>query len=564
MPNKMNPGKINVIILMCLIVLFCIFIGVFEKIQYKMDKAEVQKHTAVLGDAIWNLDPQSPVEYLKIAAQHNDYETVKVLILKEKEIFISINGPKKNIFHQTMVKIGLIPRLHIDADIDYKGKKTGVLKVVHLHNTVYLYFYVFLVLGLIWLAARFFVFTIHAKHTLEDKVQERTKELKHVQNLLSNIVNSMPSMLVGVDADNRIIQWNKATEKTTGVGAMDAQGKNLCDVFPRMESQLKKITQSINSRKTNYDPKQAVKSDSGTIYEDVTIYPLMTNGVEGAVIRIDDVTEKVMLEEMMVQSEKMLSVGGLAAGMAHEINNPLAGMLQSANVMENRLTQIDMPANLKAAKEAQVDMESIKTFMEERGILRMITTIRNSGERVAQIIDNMLSFARKSEHSVSSHDPAELLDKILELAATDYNLKKQYDFKTIKIIKEYEANLPMISCEGAKIQQVLLNILSNGAQAMQEYLKDDKDKKPEFILRLFKEAYANKLHIEIEDNGPGMDEETRKRIFEPFFTTKPVGQGTGLGLSVSYFIITENHDGFMDVISEPGNGATFIIRLPLE
>ena len=564
MPEKMKPAKINVIILMCLIVLFCIFIGIFEKIQYEMDKAELQKHTAVLGDAIWNLDSQSPVEYLKIAAQHNDYETVKVLILKEKKIFISINGPKKNIFHQTMVKIGLIPKLHIDADINYKGKTIGVLKVVHLHNTVYLYFYVFLVLGLIWLAARFFVFTVHAKHTLEDKVHDRTKELKRIQNLLSNVVNSMPSILVGVDADNRVIQWNKAAEKTTGVSAIKAQGKNLCDVFPRMESQLKLITQSIHTREINYDSKKAVLSDSGIIYEDVTIYPLMTNGVEGAVIRIDDVTEKIMLEEMMVQSEKMLSVGGLAAGMAHEINNPLAGMLQSANVMENRLTQIDMPANLKAAKEAQVDMKGIKTFMEKRGILRMITTIRNSGERVAQIIDNMLSFARKSERSVSSHDPAELLDKILDLAATDYDLKKQYDFKTIKIIKEYEDNLPMIYCEGAKIQQVLLNILSNGAQAMQEYLKNDKDKKPEFILRLFKETDANMLHIEIEDNGPGMDQETRKRIFEPFFTTKPVGQGTGLGLSVSYFIITENHDGSMDVISEPGNGATFTIRLPLE
>ena len=564
MPEKMKPAKINVIILMCLIVLFCIFIGIFEKIQYEMDKAEVQKHTAVLGDAIWNLDSQSPVEYLKIAAQHNDYETVKVLILKEKKIFISINGPKKNIFHQTMVKIGLIPKLHIDADINYKGKTIGVLKVVHLHNTVYLYFYVFLVLGLIWLAARFFVFTVHAKHTLEDKVHDRTKELKRIQNLLSNVVNSMPSILVGVDADNRVIQWNKAAEKATGVSAIKAQDKNLCDVFPRMESQLKLITQSIHTREINYDSKKAVLSDSGIIYEDVTIYPLMTNGVEGAVIRIDDVTEKIMLEEMMVQSEKMLSVGGLAAGMAHEINNPLAGMLQSANVMENRLTQIDMPANLKAAKEAQVDMKGIKTFMEKRGILRMITTIRNSGERVAQIIDNMLSFARKSERSVSSHDPAELLDKILDLAATDYDLKKQYDFKTIKIIKEYEDNLPMIYCEGAKIQQVLLNILSNGAQAMQEYLKNDKDKKPEFILRLFKETDANMLHIEIEDNGPGMDQETRKRIFEPFFTTKPVGQGTGLGLSVSYFIITENHDGFMDVISEPGNGATFTIRLPLE
>ncbi|MCP4670275.1 MAG: PAS domain S-box protein [Desulfobacula sp.] len=499
-----------------------------------------------------------------MAAEHCNYETIKVFIFNDKQPFISIDGPKKNAFQQILIKIGLIPKLHLSAGINYQGRKIGTMEVVHLHTAIFLYFYIFLILVLTWLAAKFFIQTIDAKHTLEDKVQERTKELARIQNILSNIVNSMPSMLVGIDADNKVIQWNKAVEETTGISAKKAHGKHLCDVFPRMESQLEKINSIIETRTTNHELKQVTQLDSGIVYEDITIYPLLTNGVEGAVIRIDDVTEKFMLEEMMVQSEKMLSVGGLAAGMAHEINNPLAGMLQSANVMENRLTQIDMPANLKAAKEAKVDMAGVNAFMEKRGILRMITTIRDSGERVAQIVGNMLSFARKGDSSVSSHDPAELLDKILDLAATDYDFKKQYDFKTIKIIKEYEKNLPMLHCEGTKIQQVFLNILSNGAQAMQEYLKNNKEKTPQFILRLSKETGANMLRIEIEDNGPGMEKETRRRIFEPFFTTKPVGQGTGLGLSVSYFIITKNHKGTMEVISEPDNGTIFIVRLPFE
>lgn len=119
----------------------------------------------------------------------------------------------------------------------------------------------------------------------------------------------------------------------------------------------------------------------------------------------------------------------------------------------------------------------------------------------------------------------------------------------------------MIPCEGGKIQQVLLNILRNGAQAMQDQDADD-GYTPCFILRLAKEK--NMLRIEIEDNGAGMDDAIQSRIFEPFFTTKPVGVGTGLGLSVSYFIITQNHGGTLDVVSSPGKGSTFIIRLPLE
>ena len=289
--------------------------------------------------------------------------------------------------------------------------------------------------------------------------------------------------------------------------------------------------------------------------------PLITNGVEGAVIRIDDVTEKVRMEEMMVQSEKMLSVGGLAAGMAHEINNPLAGMMQTAQVMANRLADnIRIPANRKAAEAAGTTLGAIESFMTARGIPRMIATINESGRRMAGIVDNMLNFARKSDSTVSSHALEELIEKTLSLAATDYDLKKQYDFKRIEIRKMFDNSLPAVPCEGAKIQQVLLNLFRNAAQAMTEAGL----KSPRISIRTRFGSQGRMAVMEIEDNGPGMDEATRRRVFEPFFTTKPMGVGTGLGLSVSYFIITENHRGEMEVESRPGAGTKFIIRLPIE
>jgi PAS domain S-box-containing protein len=377
--------------------------------------------------------------------------------------------------------------------------------------------------------------------------KQAEEELRHLRNYLSNIIDSMPSMLVGVDIDGRVTQWNKTAEQTTGIAASAAQGKTLSDVIPQMALETQKIAESIRTRQIKQEQKRSRHSEHGTRFEDVTIYPLITNGVEGAVIRIDDVTDKVRMEEMMIQSEKMLSVGGLA------------GMLQTTEVMGLRLADLEMPANRRAAEEIGIDMDGIKAFMEKRGIPRMITTINESGRRVANIVENMLNFARKSEAKVSSHNIEELLNKTLELAATDYDLKKHYDFKLIEIKKEYEKNMPAIPCEGSKIQQVLFNILRNGAQAMQE--GEDKGRKPCFVLCLAHEKERGMVRIEIKDNGPGMNEETRKRVFEPFFTTKPAG--TGLGLSVSYFIVVENHGGKMAVESRPGHGAKFIIRLPV-
>jgi PAS domain S-box-containing protein len=397
---------------------------------------------------------------------------------------------------------------------------------------------------------------------LFNNITERKRaedELRRLRNYLSNIIDSMPSVLVGVDVDGKVTQWNSEAQRATGVPALDAVGQPLARTFPQLAAEMERVREAMQTRDVITDPKRTRREDDKTIYEDVTIYPLIVNGVEGAVIRVDDVTDQVHLEEMMIQSEKMLSVGGLAAGMAHEINNPLAGMMQTANVMANRLSE-DLPANLKAAEQAGTSMDAIRAFMESRGIPRMLAAINESGRRVAEIVYNMLSFARRSDAQTSSHDVAELLDKTVELASTDYDLKKQYDFKTIEIVREYQDHLPYVPCEGAKIQQVFLNLLRNGAQAMQ----DAGLQNPSFVLRTRYEEAQGMVYVEIEDNGPGMDEDTRRRAFEPFFTTKPVGVGTGLGLSVSYFIVTKNHAGEMDVVSEPGRGTTFIVGLPVE
>ena len=257
----------------------------------------------------------------------------------------------------------------------------------------------------------------------------------------------------------------------------------------------------------------------------------------------------------MIQSEKMVSIGGLAAGMAHEINNPLAGILQNAQVIRNRISP-ELAANRSAAAEVGIDLESLRAYLDRRGCLRMMDSIMESGQRAARIVENMLSFSRKSNVERAKVDICALLDRTVELAANDYDLKRQYDFRRIRIVREYEADLPFVPCEESKIQQVFFNLIRNGAQAMAARQGDAC-----FVLRA--RSWGDAVRIEISDNGPGMPEELRKRIFEPFFTTKKVGEGTGLGLSVSYFIVVENHGGQMEVESIPGQGTTFIVILPL-
>lgn len=385
--------------------------------------------------------------------------------------------------------------------------------------------------------------------------EEAEAKLKAAEGYIRNILDSMPSLLIAVDEEGRVTQWNQQAARMTGVPAGDALGRRFADVYPEAPLTEAQITAAMTGNVPVKEAKVPRKDGDVVGYVDVTVYPLETGSVRGAVVRIDDVSERVRLEEMMIQSEKMVSIGGLAAGMAHEINNPLAGILQNAQVIRNRISP-ELPANRSVAGEVGIDLESLLAYLDRRGCLRMMDSIMESGQRAARIVENMLSFSRKSNVEMAKVDICALLDRTVELAANDYDLKRQYDFRRIRIVREYETDLPFVPCEESKIQQVFFNLIRNGAQAMAA-----RQGEACFVLRA--RSWGDAVRIEIADNGPGMPEELRKRIFEPFFTTKKVGEGTGLGLSVSYFIVVENHGGQMEVESVPGQGTTFTVILPL-
>ncbi|TIH16489.1 DUF3365 domain-containing protein [Marinifilum sp. JC120] len=397
---------------------------------------------------------------------------------------------------------------------------------------------------------------------LKQEIEVRTQaeqEVEKLRNYLSNIIDSMPSLIIGVTPDGIVTQWNIKAGRDFGVLKEEALGKPLGLVAPRLADEMDRVRKAVQSRTVQCESKHVRRENGDVQYEDITIYPLLANGVESAVIRIDNVTERVNLEQVLVQSEKMMSVGGLAAGMAHEINNPLAGILGSAYNIKKRVFA-DLKANRNAADECGVHLELVQEYLKMRKVDRMLESIQESGKRAASIVENMLSFSRKTDRKMDLFDLSTLIDKTLDLAANDYNLKKLYDFRHIKIVREFKPGMNRVLCDGNEMQQVFLNLFKNGAEAMTE--KNYGDDKPCFHCRVFEEDGL--AVVEVEDNGPGIDEATRLRIFEPFYTTKSVGKGTGLGLSVSYFIIADQHNGSMTVESKLGEGTKFIIRLPFD
>jgi signal transduction histidine kinase len=258
-----------------------------------------------------------------------------------------------------------------------------------------------------------------------------------------------------------------------------------------------------------------------------------------------------------VQTEKMISVGGIAAGIAHEINNPLGIVLQAAQNLTQRLKP-NFPKNAETAKAVGLDMEVMGRYIKARKLDLFLEDIQIAATRAAGIIRHMLDFSRRTESQRCLCDLPAIIDKAVALAGSDYDLKKSYDFKRIQITRDIAPDLPNISCTETEIEQVLLNLLRNAAQAMAAMAPPPEDPR----IEIHATADADFVRIEVVDNGPGMTPEMQRRIFEPFFTTKPPGVGTGLGLSVSYFIITKGHKGRLTVSSAPGQGARFTIELP--
>lgn len=387
------------------------------------------------------------------------------------------------------------------------------------------------------------------------KSEDLLEEVRGSQRYVHDILESMPSAIFSVYPEGRVRESNVQAQQLVNQDADSVRGKLLRDLLPPFSDLRDIVADATRQNRPLTMPRMSLLISGMERYFESVVYPLKTGA--GAVVRMDDITERVRMEEAMIQTEKMVTVGGLAAGMAHEINNPLGSILQGEQNIRRRLLE-DLPANEKRAREWGLDLNVMRGYLADRGIPPMLDGLREAGQRAANIVRNMLDFSRRSDDAHTDEEINRLADIAVDLASSDYDLKKKYDFRKIDIIRNYAANLPPVRCNATEIGQVLLNLLKNAAQAMAE--SKDEERYPTISIKTLRAKDG--VSIVVSDNGPGMDTESKMRVFEPFYTTKDPGKGTGLGLSVSYFIVTSNHGGSFTVESSPGHGATFTITLP--
>src|ERR1039458_2463399 len=369
--------------------------------------------------------------------------------------------------------------------------------------------------------------------SLYHSLQRKVEEYERLKEFSENIVESINVGILAADLEDRVESWNSQIEQLSGITREHALGKRLSELFPaELSEQFDRVrgqTGIHNIYKFVLKPAANGNGNGNGLPArfrettlNVAIAPLVSREQEqiGRLIIFDDVTDRAELEQRLVQADKLSSIGLLAAGVAHEVNTPLAVISTYAQMLAK-----------------QVAGDSQKTVILEK--------IAKQTFRASEIVNSLLNFSRTSS---TSFGDLSLNKVILEtLSLLDHQLQKA----GIQVKTDMEANLPAVHGNTGKLQQVFLNLFLNARDAMTAG--------GTLEVRTWSEGLGVKA--EVADSGPGIAPENLHRIYDPFFTTKAARKGTGLGLSVTYGIIQE-HGGSIEVANRPSGGARFRLELP--
>jgi hypothetical protein len=356
--------------------------------------------------------------------------------------------------------------------------------------------------------------------------REKVRAIALLKEFSDSIIESVNVGILVVDRGGKITTWNSALEEMLGIERGEVLGASAAEVFnEEMLETIRAVTGVSGWVVTDLRHLykfRTVTRDGRPIVINLSLAPFedATKSIAGTLVVVEDVTERVKLEEQLQQSDKLSSIGLLAAGVAHEVNTPLAGVSSYAQMLASQLPESDPKARLLAKILAQT-------------------------QRASGIVNNLLNFSRTSNADFAPLDLNRTLDDTLQLL--EIQLRKH----DIVIEKQCAEDLPEAYGNASKLQQVFMNLILNARDAMPSG----------GTLRLETSAADHTLVVRITDTGMGIAPENITKIYDPFFTTKGVGQGTGLGLAVSYGIIQE-HSGRIFVESAPGKGTTFTIKLP--
>jgi len=355
---------------------------------------------------------------------------------------------------------------------------------------------------------------------LYSSLEQKALEIARLKDFSENIVESLNVGVLAVDLGGMVESWNTRMEQLFSVKRQDAVGRQLRALLP--EELAAEIAARRDEEQITGIYKQRLHHQGKFLTLNVSITPLVSKSGEriGRLLLFDDVTQRERMEEQMTQTEKLTSLGLLAAGVAHEVNTPLAVISNYIQMLAKQMPNDD-------PRHAIIDKIVKQTF------------------RASEIVNNLLNFSRTGAAELADIDVNRVVEETLSLVA--HPLKTSQ----IHVVKQLGESLPPVRGSANKLQQVFLNLFLNARDAMPAG----------GMLEVRTAVHNGSVEVEVADTGAGIPREHIHRIFDPFFTTKSNGRGTGLGLSVSYGIIKE-HAGKIDVRSTPGKGTSFHVEFP--
>ncbi|MDP9055130.1 MAG: ATP-binding protein [Acidobacteriota bacterium] len=356
-------------------------------------------------------------------------------------------------------------------------------------------------------------------------LKQKVDEYERLKEFSENIVESINVGILAAGLDDTVESWNTQMERLSGIGRADAVGRTLAELFPAgLVGHFERVRGEM---RIHHLDKFLLDTRTGESSVNIAIAPLVSRDNEriGRLVIFDDVTDRAELERRLVQADKLSSIGLLAAGVAHEVNTPLA--------------VISTYAQMLAKQVADDEQKS-----------RMLEKIARQTFRASEIVNSLLNFSRTATSELTEVQ----LNKVIEetLSLLEHELKKAGIETRVKL----DGRLDPVKGNSGKLQQVFLNLFLNARDAMEQA-----GRSPRRILEVTTSCGENGAIVEVTDSGHGIAPEHLSRIYDPFFTTKSAKKGTGLGLSVTYGIIQE-HGGAIEAVSRPGEGTCFHLEFP--
>jgi two-component system NtrC family sensor kinase len=356
---------------------------------------------------------------------------------------------------------------------------------------------------------------------LYSSLEQKAVQIERLKDFSENIVESLNVGVLAVDLEGRIESWNPQLEHMIGARREEAIGRKLEEVLPAdLVAEIE--ARAGDGRVTSLYKFHLHNRAGQTLVINVSIAPLVGKPGEriGRLILMDDITQRVRLEQQLVQTEKLTSLGLLAAGVAHEVNTPLAVISNYVQMLAKQLPTED-------PRQGLIDKIVKQTF------------------RASEIANNLLNFSRTAPTEFSEVNLNNVVEETLSLVTHPFRTGR------VQVIRNLQGDLPSVLGSNNRLQQVFLNLFMNARDAMPSG----------GMVEVRTASHNGSVEVEITDTGLGISREHLQRIFDPFFTTKSSGRGTGLGLSVSYGIIKE-HAGKIEVRSTPGKGTSFHLEFP--